>query len=165
LLILLALTLSGALGACGFKLRGAYVLPFDTLHIAYPDNTPLYAVLKRNIEASSQARVVADQKAAQASFSVAGDLPQKIVLSLDAAGQVREYQLVRAFSFRVVDAENHELIPLSTITVRRDISFSNAQALSKESEEVLLWRDMETDLVQQILRRMAAAKPHAADNK
>jgi LPS-assembly lipoprotein len=30
--------------------------------------------------------------------------------------------------------------------------------LSKESEEILLWRDIQGDLVQQLMRRLAAAK-------
>ncbi|MGE5467443.1 MAG: LPS assembly lipoprotein LptE [Ignavibacteria bacterium] len=161
LLILVAFVLGTAVAGCGFKLRGAYSLPFDTLHIAFAENTPLYAVLKRNIEASTQTRIVTDKKEAQASFMVTADVPQKIVLSLDTAGNVVEYRLVRNFGFRVVDAKDHLLIPPSTVTVYRDISFSNPQVLSKQSEEALLWRDIENDLVQQILRRLAAAKPAA----
>ena len=39
----------------------------------------------------------------------------------------------------------------------RDISF-NDQVLAKEAEEVLLYRDMQTDMVQQIVRRLSAAQ-------
>src|SRR5512133_1091267 len=161
-LFVAALVIGSTLAGCGFKLRGAYELPFTTLNIAQPDYSPLYALLKRNIEASSQTRVVADKKDAQAVFVVTGDTPQKIALSLDAAGNVVEYRLLRAFGFRVVDAADHELIPPSTINIYRDISFSSTQVLSKQSEEALLWRDIENDLVQQILRRLAAAKPTPA---
>lgn len=161
--ILAVVVLATALSGCGFKLRGAYSLPFDTLYVNQPEFSPLYALLKRNIEASSQTRVVSEKKGAQASFLVTADLPQKIVLSLDTAGNVVEYRLLRAFSFRVVDAGDHELLPANTINVYRDISFSNAQVLSKQSEEALLWRDIENDLVQQILRRLAAAKAAGAE--
>ncbi len=161
LLILAVLLLGSAVGGCGFKLRGAYSLPFDTVYINQPEFTPLYALLKRNIEASSAARVVTDRKKAQASFLVTADAPQKIILSLDTAGNVVEYRLLRAFSFRVVDAQDHELVPAGTINIHRDITFSNPQVLSKQSEEALLWRDIENDLVQQILRRLATARPVA----
>jgi LPS-assembly lipoprotein len=40
----------------------------------------------------------------------------------------------------------------------RDISFSDERVLAKEQEEALLYRDMQNDMVQQIMRRMAAAK-------
>jgi LPS-assembly lipoprotein len=159
ILILAVLALGSAVGGCGFKLRGAYSLPFDTLYVNQPEFSPLYALLKRNIEASTQTRVVSQKKGAQAAFMVTADLPQKIILSLDTAGNVVEYRLVRAFSFRVVDAKDQELMPTSTITIHRDISFSNPQVLSKQAEESLLWRDIENDLVQQILRRLATVKP------
>jgi outer membrane lipopolysaccharide assembly protein LptE/RlpB len=51
-----------------------------------------------------------------------------------------------------------EYIPPSTITLRREITFSDDLVLSKESEEALLQRDMQGDLVQQLMRRLAAAK-------
>jgi outer membrane lipopolysaccharide assembly protein LptE/RlpB len=51
-----------------------------------------------------------------------------------------------------------EYIAPSTITLRREITFSDDQVLSKESEEALLWRDIQSDLVQQLMRRLAAAK-------
>jgi LPS-assembly lipoprotein len=109
-------------------------------------------------------------------LSVLGDRSEKNILSLTAAGRAREYQLVRTFSFRVhglapaqsaaqpkysdapARAGPTEYIPPSTITLRREITFSDDLVLSKESEEILLWRDIQGDLVQQLMRRLAAAK-------
>ena len=65
---------------------------------------------------------------------------------------------MRTLSFRVVDGKGREWVPLSRIVVRRDITFNDDLVLSKESEEALLWRDIQNDLVQQILRRLSAAK-------
>jgi LPS-assembly lipoprotein len=39
------------------------------------------------------------------------------------------------------------------------MSFDETQVLAKEAEEALLYRDMQGDLVQQIMRRLAAIKP------
>ena len=178
--ILLLLSL---LAACGFKLRGSaelpgYKLPFATIALTLDSRSEFYALLKRTIEASSPGtRVVADIKDAEAVLTVLGDVPQKIILSLNAAGRAREYQLVRAFTFKVAAnvatpaatppvkysdappaAAPTEFIAPSTITLRRDITFSDDLVLSKESEEALLWRDMQSDLVQQLMRRLAAAK-------
>jgi LPS-assembly lipoprotein len=72
---------------------------------------------------------------------------------------VREYQLVRTFGFRVYDPLGRDLIPPGQIVVKRDITFDDSQVLSKQAEEILLVRDMEDDLVQQLLRRLAASKP------
>ncbi len=150
------------LTACGFQLRGSYSLPYDTLYIALPETNALRATLKRNIEASTQTRVVSEAKEAQAVMTIIADVPAKIILSINSAGRVAEYQLVRNFTFRLADSKGGELLPASTINIHRDITFNDAEVLSKESEETLLWRDIEHDLVQQLLRRLAA-KPKVAE--
>jgi LPS-assembly lipoprotein len=155
--------LTTTLAACGFQLRGSYALPFNTLYIGVPETAELHAQIRRNVEAGSATKVVSTATEAEASLNVLSDRPQKNILSLDASGRVREFQLVRTFSFRVVDAKGGVMIAPSQIVIRRDISFSDAQVLSKEAEEVLLWRDIQNDLVQQLLRRLAAAKPATSD--
>lgn len=178
----LILLLISLLAACGFKLRGSaelpgYKLPFATIALTLAPTSELYALLKRNIEASSPGTRVVEATEAEAILTVLGDTNQKNILSLNAAGRAREYQLVRSFTFRVhanvaaatpaaqvkyTDARPTvvatEYIAPSTITLRRDITFSDDLVLSKESEEALLQRDMQNDLVQQLMRRLAAAK-------
>lgn len=157
-----ALLLAAMLGACGFQLRGAYALPFSTMSISLADSTELYAQIRRNVEAGSATRVVATAMQAEANLIVLGDAPQKNILSLSAAGRVREFELVRTFSFRLTDKAGVDLIPTSRIVMRRELTFNDEQVLAKEAEEVLLWRDMQNDLVMQLMRRLAAAKPVVA---
>ena len=147
------------LAACGFQLRGSVDLPFSSLAIALPEANAFRAKLVRNITAGSKTRLVDSTKDAQATLGFTADSTVKNVLSLNSAGKVREYQLVRTLGYRVYDVLGRDLIPPGQIVVRRDITFDDAQVLSKASEEGLLIRDMEDDLVQQILRRLAASKP------
>ncbi len=153
------LLLLGLLSACGFHLRGAYSLPFNTLYISLPESTELHAQIRRSVEAGSATRIVDLASKAEANLYVLGDAQQKNILSLNAAGRVREFELVRTFTFRLLDAAGGELVAPSRIVMRREVTFSDEQVLSKEAEELLLWRDMQNDLVQQLLRRLAAAKP------
>jgi LPS-assembly lipoprotein len=153
------------LAACGFQLRGAYTLPYKTLHIAQPETSELRAAIKRQVEAATETRIIDDAKAAQASLQILSDTNQKNILSLSSAGKVREFQLVRLFIFRIVDAQGKELVSPGTIRVAREITFDDTRVLAKESEEALLWRDIQADLVQQLLRRLAAAKPKLAEPK
>jgi LPS-assembly lipoprotein len=132
-------------------------LPFETLYIAVPEISRLGIELKRNIIAGTRTRLVNDPAQAQAILSVAAEDSSKIILSFDTSGRVREYQLRYRLSFRVSDAKGRDYLPLSEIRLTRDISFNDAQVLSKESEEALLYRDMQTDMVQQILRRLSSA--------
>lgn len=159
LVLLFALVLS----ACGFQLRGSYNLPWETLHVTLPENSEFYAQLKRSIETGTQTRLVTDQKTAQASLVVLRNLQNKSILSLSARGLVREFQLTRTFSYRVVDAKGAEIAPLTTIVLQREMTFDDTQIYAKEGEEVLIVREMQTDLVQQLLRRLAAVKPNSAN--
>jgi LPS-assembly lipoprotein len=143
--------------ACGFQLRGQAKLPFETLYVAIPDISPLGIELKRNIIAGTSTKLVRNQAEAQAILDVASEERGKSILSFDTSGKVREYQLRYRLSFRVHDAQGRDYLPQSEIRITRDISFNDSQVLAKESEELILYRDMQGDMVQQVLRRLAAA--------
>ncbi len=161
LAIATALVTSG----CGFQLRGsraAVDLPFSTMYIGLPTASELHAQLKRSIEATGKTRVVDDAKSAQVTLAIVGDSQVKNVLSLDTSGKVREFQLVRTLAFRLHDAAGRDWLPPGQIVMRRDMYFSDQQILAKEAEEALLWRDMQTDIAYQLLRRLSAARPPEA---
>jgi LPS-assembly lipoprotein len=148
------------LAGCGFRLRGTADVPFETIHV--PGATAGIALdLKRYIEAGTRARVVDDPKTAQALLQVTEEARSREILSLTSAGRVREFQLRYRVGFRVHDGKGGEFVPVSVIQLTRDMTYSDAEILAKEQEEQLLFRDMRTDMVQQILRRLASAKPPA----
>lgn len=146
-----------SLASCGFQLRGAAPLPFNTLYVPGAGGG-IALDLKRNIQAGTDAKVVDEAKQADAVLQFTREERQKVILSLTATGRVREFQLRYIVGFRVVDNKGNDYVPLSTIELTRDITFNDADVLAKESEEQLLYRDMQNDMVQQIMRRLAAAK-------
>ena len=153
-----ALLLAVALSGCGFQLRGAAALPFDTLYI--PGTTGGIALdLKRNIQSGTRTAVVDDPKNAEAVLEFTQELREKHILSLAATGRVREFQLRYRVAFRVHDGKGGEFLPASLIQLTRDVSFNDSDVLAKETEEQLLYRDMQFDMVQQVMRRIAGAKP------
>jgi LPS-assembly lipoprotein len=156
-LVCIALLLS----ACGFQLRGAYILPYESLHIDLPDGSVIGAGLKRQIRAGGGTRIADTREEAQGSFQQVTDLRERQILSLSTAGRVREVRLRYRYTYRVIDPKGRELVPSTGIELTRDVTYDDSAALAKEQEEQLLWRDMETDLIQQLLRRLAAVKPAA----
>jgi LPS-assembly lipoprotein len=82
-----------------------------------------------------------------------------VVVGVNSSGQVREFQLRIRVKFRVHNAQGQELVAPVEIVQQRDISFNESAVLAKEAEEVLLYRDMQSDIVQQLLRRLAAVRP------
>jgi len=151
-----------ALGGCGFQLRGAQTLPIDTLFLALPVNSPLGAEITRVVRASTNSVVVTDRKKAQAIFELLGESREREVLSINAQGRAREYQLRLSSSFRVIDPNGIELIAPTTLTARRDIAFNESELLAKESEEAMLYRDMQSDLVRQMVTRLQGIRFDAA---
>ena len=158
------IALAGVLGlsACGFELRGSNGqanLPFRTIYLGVPDTSPLGIELKRNIRASEGTRIVTDPKDAEARLELISETREKVIESLNSQGRIRQYTLYYRVNFRVRGKDETNLLPPTLIVLKRDISFNESQALAKEAEEVLLYRDMQSDTVQQLLRRMAAIKP------
>ena len=161
----LALTASSAsvalasLGGCGFALRKAPNFAFTTLYSGLSETSPLGVELKRSLESTGKVRVITDARQmtqAQVILEALADQREKVVLSLNASGQVREFQLRLRFTFRLRTPVGKELIPATELALQRDISFNESAVLAKEAEESLLYRDMQSDIVQQIMRRLAA---------
>src|SRR3989442_15888978 len=116
----LAIVIAGLLGACGFQLRGQTQLPFDTLYI--PGGSPLAIELKRNVVAASNTRLVNRPVDANAILGFTQESREKVILSFNSAGRVREYQLRYRVGFRVTDPKGQVYIPTSEILLTRDIS-------------------------------------------
>ena len=157
-----ALLLATTLTACGFHLRGsdgAYNMPFTSIYLAFPDTSPLGNELKRNLRAGDKVVIAPKPEGAQARFEVLSEARNKAILSLNNLGRVREYLLSYTLVFQVRDATGNLLLGPTEITLRRNLAFSEEALLAKEGEEALLYRDMQSDLVQQIMRRLAALKP------
>lgn len=146
------------LAACGFQLRGPRPLPFASIYLQMNQFAEFTASLKRQIRANGDTAIAEQAADAEVVMQVTRDDREKVILSLSAAGTVHEFELRRSFAYRVVDQAGKEITPLAQIRITRTITFNDTQVLAKEQEETLLYRDMENDLIQQIVRRLAAIK-------
>jgi len=151
----------GALSACGFKLRKAPDLPFKTLYSNIAETSLFGQLLKRNLKSIGNLEVISNAREierADVILEILQELQEKVILSRTSTGTVREFTLRLRVNFRLRTRSGDELIPETEIVQEREISFSETAALSKEAEEQLLYRDMRSDLVQQLIRRIAAAR-------
>jgi LPS-assembly lipoprotein len=155
---LLVCFLAFTLAACGFQLRGKTDLPFDSIYVPAAHQGVALDV-KRNIQSGTRTKVVDDAKTAQAVLQFTQEVREKHILSLSGTGRVREFQLRYRVGFRVHDGKGGEFLPANTIELTRDVTFNDAIVLAKQEEDLLLYRDMQSDMVQQIMRRLAAAQP------
>jgi LPS-assembly lipoprotein len=149
------------LAGCGFKLRQAPDFAFRSIVIGAGAGSPLGNELRRSFAADGKVEVIVDPTrmlGADVVLHVLQEQREKTVVGLTATGQVREFQLRTRVKFRVATPKAKELIADTEILQTRDISFNESAVLSKESEENLLYRDMQSDIVQQLMRRLAAIK-------
>lgn len=150
-----------SLGACGFQLRGAPELAFASLFVNVAETSPLGNELKRNLVSLGTLQIIsapAPLTDAQAVLDILSELREKTVVGVNATGQVREFQLRVRIHFRLRTPQGKELIPDTELLQQRDISFNESAVLAKEAEEGLMYRDMQSDLVQQLMRRLAAVR-------
>jgi len=156
---LLAAGLLGAaslLAGCGFRLRRSAALPFRTLHTNFAPTSAIGAEFRRLVRVAEDTELVDDPKKADARLEVLREQREREVVAFSTTGRPREYQLRLRFAFRVVDAQSRELLPPTELVLSRDLTSTDIEVVAKQQEEELLYRDMQSDLVQQLLRRLAA---------
>jgi LPS-assembly lipoprotein len=171
---LLPLAAAAVLAGCGFELRKAPDFAFTSIVLNAPDSSPLAEELRRQLAADGKLKVLTMAQASaspaggaasapvappgQVIFDLLSEQREKVVVGLNSAGQVTEFQLHLRVHFRLRSARGAELIPDTELEQHRDITFNESAVLAKEAEEGLLYRDMQRDMVQQLMRRLAALR-------
>jgi LPS-assembly lipoprotein len=152
-------TLPAVLAGCGFQLRRAPEFQFSSIALAgFAAASPLALELKRSIAGSTTTRVVEATSQAQVVLEALADARERSVVASTASGQVREITLRTRFDFRLRTPAGRELIAPTEIVLSRDMSYNESAALAKEQEEALLFRAMQSDIVSQVMRRLAAVR-------
>jgi len=113
--------------------------------------------LKRTLEGGGTT-ITENAKDAQVTIDLTNVADSKDVLSLSGGGRVREYALAKRATVAVHDGEGRDWMPAAEIVVRRTYSYNESEVLAREAQEVKLYREMQTDVVQQIVRRLQQAR-------
>jgi LPS-assembly lipoprotein len=147
-------------GGCGFRLQGAgQTLPFERFHTTIAANTLVGGDLRRAVRASG-AQVVERPEEADVVLRMLAESEDREISAFSTAGRPREYLLRLRAQTRFEDAAGRLLVPDAEITVRRRLGVNDALGTFNAEEAALLYRDMRNDLVQQLVRRLAALKPN-----
>ena len=156
------LLVSGGLSGCGFALRQAPSFAFSSLRVSNQISTPVSRALQRELATAGiqvmNTAAAAGQSPVQVVLEVLLDQRERAVVGQTASGQVRELQLRTRFRFRLSTPSGKYLIDETEMLLERDISFTETGVLAKAAEEQLMFNDMQNDIVQQVMRRLAAVK-------
>ena len=160
---LVCLVLCLTLAACGFRLKGTAPLPFSTLYTNINDNSEFGANLLRAISASSPGIQFVDVPAdAQARLTQLRNSRSLRELSIDAEGQVEEYELNLEFVFQLTDNQGHVVLPPTILRSTRELPYDPDATQAKEGEITMVFRDMQQSLISQIVRRLSSPEVNEA---
>lgn len=146
-------------GGCGFRLRESTGLPFRTLYTTFSRTSALGSEFRRVVRSSSGTRIVDDREQAEAILVILTERREKEAIGFSTTGRPVEYELRLRTAFRVDDPAGRNLLPQTALVVRREISVGEIQLLSKQLEEEQIFNEMQSDMVQQMVRRLATIKP------
>jgi LPS-assembly lipoprotein len=150
-----------ALVGCGFHLRGQATYAFSSLYVNTTGAPAFDAELKRSLEGGGSAKIAPNAAAAQVILDIPPIGDEKDVLSLSGGGSVREYALVMRVNFRLHDVDGVEWLPPGEIVIRRAYTFNETEVLARDAEEQRLLREMQSDAIAQLIRRLQAARKPA----
>lgn len=146
---------------CGFHLRGHDLknagFPFTSLHLKSAAPTPFIADLQNSLELY-KIKLTSTAAEADITLDIVSERTDKQILAISGAGQIREFQLSYTVSLRAYDKQLNEWLPAGEVALQRSLTYDDAQVLAKEQEEALLFRDMRSDAVQQVMRRLSRAR-------
>ena len=165
--LLSLMALAPLVSACGFRLRGVPEFPFSSIYLQASTGSVFARELQRNLAtAGSKLKVLRDPARpdqAQVVWKLLGEARQRIIISKNAAGQVRDLQLRYRMTFSLTGSDGVEWIPPTELEQQRDLSYDETLALAKEQEAEVLYQTMQSDLVQQVMRRLSSARPAASE--
>lgn len=169
-LVTLVVVASMGLTACGFQLRATPRMSFKTIQLTgFASNSPLASELARAIENTGVDVVDSSLEATRAASSATvpathlvlealRDNRDQVVASTTAYGQVRDMQARTQFRYRILRGDGSELMPPTSLELANTLTFNEKDALAKADETDGLQRAMQTDIVQQVIRRLSAIR-------
>ncbi|TMG95623.1 MAG: hypothetical protein E6H48_11495 [Betaproteobacteria bacterium] len=150
--------LTATLAACGFHLRGQATYVFSSVYVNVAGAPVFESELKRSLEGAGSAKLAPTAAAADVILNIPPIVDEKDVLSLSAGGSVREFSLLMRVGFRLHDKDGLDWLPPGEVVVRRSYTFNETEVLARDAEEQRLLREMQSDAIAQLIRRLQAAK-------
>lgn len=143
------------LAGCGFQLRRPLRMPFGSLALTgFGPRSPIAAGLRSGLTEDVALKAVPSE--AEVVLQALAERRERSVVASTSSGQVREVQLRLQVIVRADSPTGRALMAPVELRLARDLSFTENAATAKSLEEDALWREMQDDVVAQLLRRLAA---------
>ena len=155
---LLFLVIAITLSSCGFKLKGSYEIPYQTIYLQAAGESRVGRIIKRQIQRKSNIEIVQTLSAAEATINILEEVSTRAVAVLSNVGSVDEYELIYTVRYRIGPGQNSSSMQEGQIVLRRKITHSDLDIAAKSNEEDVLINDMASEAATGILVRLSRTK-------
>jgi len=155
---LLFLVIAITLSSCGFKLKGSYEIPYQTIYLQAAGESRVGRIIKRQIQRKSNIEIVQTLSAAEATINILEEVSTRAVAVLSNVGSVDEYELIYTVRYRIGQGQNSSSMQEEQIVLRRKITHSDLDIAAKSNEEDALINDMASEAATGILVRLSRTK-------
>lgn len=144
------------IAGCGFQLRGTTLFS-DNIQVVeikgIPVNSPLSVELTSAL--IQNGLTVSTTTAERIIVTILSYDTKRTVLSVGTDAKVNEYELRRQLSFSVSNPQGEQLLTRQVLNASQDFQEDEA-VLGREAEQALIESQLQSTLIQQLLRRLAA---------
>lgn len=155
---LLFLVIAITLSSCGFKLKGSYEIPYQTIYLQAAGESRIGRIIKKKIQRKSNIEIVQTLSAAEATINILEEVSTRAVAVLSNVGSVDEYELIYTVRYRIGPGQNSSSMQEGQIVLRRKITHSDLDIAAKSNEEDVLINDMASEAATGILVRLSRTK-------
>lgn len=153
---MLGVLAGGLLAGCGFQLRREAGLNIQVVALNPNPGGAVCEALRRNLARTVRVLEAGEPlQRAQWVIDVLGESRAVVPLSQTPTGQITQVKLTQSVRFSVRTPKGESVLAPVDIVLQQEASYSEALALSRQSEQAMMYRDMQQDIVQQIMRRLA----------
>ena len=155
---LLFLIVLMTLSSCGFKLKGSYEIPYQTIYLQAAGESRVGRIIKKKLQRRPNIEIVQTLSAAEAAISILEEASTRTVAVLSNAGSVDEYELIYTIRYKIELSKNSSSSAERQIVLRRKITHSDLDIAAKSNEENSLIDDMASEAATSILVRLSREK-------
>lgn len=156
-LAITGLLLTTLVTSCGWHLRGTGTVDnVSSVHISSQGRFgSFYEALSRSLQAND-ITVVENATDAQYNIVILDQKYSRKTASVSVTVRVSEYQLTEEVTIMILAANGQPLLQRTTLSTDRFFDFDENDVQSKEDEANMLRREMQSDLIRQIISRLDA---------
>jgi LPS-assembly lipoprotein len=146
------------LSSCGFKLKGSYEIPYQTIYLQAAGESRVGRIIKKKLQRRPDIEIVQTLSAAEVAITILEEASTRTVAVLSNAGSVDEYELIYTIRYKIELSENSSSSVERQIVLRRKITHSDLDIAAKSNEENSLIDDMASEAATGILVRLSRGK-------